>query len=613
MRYFVALICLFAAGADLLHAEYKPDAEPKKSSQVMLQKGQSALMALPMVMRDALISERLGLVFLENGYSAYTGDIRTYDDGICPSYALPIAAQFIASNGKKYDYYRDAVEGRAVRDWAKMRTFYTANWHHAKRSLGLAGDEPLLALLNKEVTSVVQQAAKYHLSMLPPDIVEAWLAQLSGFIFMTDGSSPYADLKEWPRQGTVNLHQQIEWRDYKPGAKFINSEGIQYDLDEMWKAHNWSMREKSALEIAEWCVSLVGAKDIQAMFPKEVKVLNNNSKVRLQLINNVKCANVAKTLKHLPRMTREAAAAAVLGLAFMPDGAPAYESNNLVKPDAHFMGSDGVEHNFREAGQQIDSQVWDDLLADMRAVSAEKAVAAFAGDIAIMRSLYDRRIKDGAGVNAESLTEFLRQLPQSVRQALIAKYYEFVYKADGRPAFDEKKWVHFGALYMGADGVEYDFHTERHRVDNSLWSKALADINTLGMEQAFPPFSQEIEIMRRLYRERSEKIANERCAEVERLLKQIPQLTREAAIAEFYDLVYMPNGDYPFEKNGWVKGTSRFIGSDGVEHDFWDSLHQIHGTQWNELVQGIASVGADKAFAAFAKDVKTMRKRYKNR
>ena len=271
-RACTAALLVWVCGA--LHAAYEPNVNPSDYPKDEVRKGLQAMKSLPKIAREAIIAEKLALLFLTSGEGAY-GDEHLAGEHGTKWFDVKSQAKFMSSSGKLTDYHQVLNE---VRKKKLQGTEGWDVWVHAKQGICAVGEEVIFSSYVADVTKMVQQTAKRHLNSVPQILRDAWLAEWGGLLFMPDGSSAYDSPKPTKKYGTFSAKKEFAMVCRKPGAQFIDSKGEQKDADAVWKEHVKNVRNEKILFSACWCAGLIGAEDILSLFPKEVKAMKAAAK-----------------------------------------------------------------------------------------------------------------------------------------------------------------------------------------------------------------------------------------------------------------------------------------------------------------------------------------------
>lgn len=268
------IVCMSLCGK--VHAEYAPPLKIEDYPREAVREGQTALHSLTPLLRDAYIAERLGLVF-ESARPAYEWNEKGSDVKYRP---VKGGGKFVSGSGKLLPFYSTVdKEYGSGKNKEKNMDF----WKKTGEAIGKVGDEVILMGASRQVTRLVQQTAKYHLKSIPQKRRDAFLAYLGDMLYMSDGASGFTgeikyDRSIWPTQ---ELKQKQEWKVTVPGAHFIDSKGNELSFDEVCSDLNNSPIN-FAVWMSTWCSNLVGAKDILAMFPREVKKMKAAYEKKIQ-------------------------------------------------------------------------------------------------------------------------------------------------------------------------------------------------------------------------------------------------------------------------------------------------------------------------------------------
>ena len=337
----ITLIALVLGAICLPPAEaaYKPKITSKMGGQFTkeVQKVVTTLKALPKAVRWTFLAEKLGLLFMPpNGVSGHNSNKGFMQDG----------SHFIGADGIEYDAVSEC----------NARPKNPDTWNNCATSLDRLGREVVLSKLSSEVTALALANAKYHLEKMAEEQLERrdmYLAYLAKLCYLPGGKSPYEKME------TTNGPHKQPIRYYElsgKGCKFVDTEGSEHNFDDISK--KYASLGGARWEILNVCAHHVGAKDILALYPDEVKKLRTNYKKKMQEFTDTSnagaekketgdtkaekqktlddqraaCKDLVNMLRNRPLQQRQSLFAWYLGLR--------YNGNNS------FMASNGNQYNF---------------------------------------------------------------------------------------------------------------------------------------------------------------------------------------------------------------------------------------------------------------------------
>lgn len=276
---YLACACIISALTwqhSVSYAAYEPNVDVNDYPKEDVKKGMQAMRLLTKNAREAVIAEKMALLFLLSGESAY-GEERHSSEHGTKYFEVKPEAKFMSSSGKMLDFNQELNTFRKKK--------FTNNtgwdiWVQAKQGICAVGEDVIFTAFANDVTKITQQTAKRHLKAVPAKLREAWLAQWGGMLFMPDGSDAYDTPEPMKKYATFSAKREFAMNKRKPGAKFIDTEGKEQDADAVWAMHTKSERNLKIMFSASWCAGIIGADDILALFPKEVKALRANHSKR---------------------------------------------------------------------------------------------------------------------------------------------------------------------------------------------------------------------------------------------------------------------------------------------------------------------------------------------
>ena len=387
-------ICLVAAGGmtSPVQAAFSSDAKVEEYPKEEVKKGVQALRTMPSTLRQACFAEKLGLLFMATQASAYKDELSSNSEEGCSFYGVRDNAQFVTSNGKVMNFLKELQDSFNKKNTGKSNR---EMWTRAKRAIGAVGEEVVFAAFAADITKIAQQTAKTQLKSLPSKLRDAWLAHWGNFLFMEDGSNPYSGETRSRRHGTVGFQRELVTKNRRFGAKYIDSQGNKQDAAEVWQAFTKTPRNAWAYDTASWCVCVVGAEDILAMFPKETKAMaqyyaaaraESGAENAAPAQADVPDTPAVRHMRELPMTARQAVLAEMLELLYMPDGGSTRDSwRGWTKHGAKFLGGDGVEYDFWKEHDKVPSVKWQEVVPVIQAEKKDTLYAAFATEVADMK------------------------------------------------------------------------------------------------------------------------------------------------------------------------------------------------------------------------------------
>ena len=248
---------------------------------------------------------------------------------------------------------------------------------------------------------------------------------------------------------------------------------------------------------------------------------------------------------------------------------------------------------------------------------------------------YKPMINASAMAEAKKGISALKMLSPTARQACIAERLGLLYMDASDSAYSGRPWtddvgfhyypVKHGSKYMGGNGKEYDFFTERAAArqkkfggvsGNDIWNRAMLAMEMAGEDTVFSAFVNEVT-----------KVVQQTAR---RHLRLLPKEMRDSMLAQIADLLYVDEGGdaYADEKSSERYGTinmerkcvwreprpdAKFRDSTGKEwkhEELWSRKgisgkvpYSVDLIRWCVML-----VGEDDILSLFPREVKDMRK-----
>ena len=286
-------------------AGYKPvDVSDIKGEQrKQLMEAVRGVNKMPAPAKDCYVCEQLGLCFHMDGREAgsiYHG---------YPGTSGGAKAKFVSKTGR-LSAWRDAVNS-AGGQWGK-------SWDEAHQFKPGA----VLSFFEKNVDSIVHNTAKYLLKEMPDITRYAMLASIGRMLYKADGTTlPASGYSAKVRIGSgfdVNYNGNAS-----DGYSFIDPTGRECSLQEAFAA---DAKKKRWRDTVRRCENLIGARDILALFPEEVKAMRRHYKQRLAQVKEQKDAIANEAIKQadamlqtLPSDAQERLIAEAAGMYYDPE------------------------------------------------------------------------------------------------------------------------------------------------------------------------------------------------------------------------------------------------------------------------------------------------------
>lgn len=227
----------------------------------------------------------------------------------------------------------------------------------------------------------------------------------------------------------------------------------------------------------------------------------------------------------------------------------------------------------------------------------------------------------------------IKRLPRLEREALIAEDHDLLWREDGNCPystrirnFSEKKVsISPGAKFVGSDGKVYAYWSvvkkmQKNSKHKNLWNTAKNNMRYVGRKSIMHELSditEKMEVQLGLYS-----------------VRMLPQVNRDAWLAEMFELLYMPDGSnaisdvvkektvrnkkVPYKR---VQRGAKFVGTDDKEYDFYELAdyrykHRKDKTRalmglWDDASLIISKHGKKVFFKEFKSTIKTLRKNSK--
>lgn len=230
-----------------------------------LKEGVSAIKKLPPKYRDAVLAEAAGLLWMDNGKNPYTNETGTdhvMGESI-PFVWVEKKAKFVGSDGKIYSF--DALI-RDKADKAKIQK----NWRMAKYCLYHVGKEAILDSFESNIQQLQEKYVIHWKKQMPVKFRDAFLAEAYG-LFHVGKNEPGTTGTE----GEDNIRGlKIKYMHAKPDAKFVSTDGKEYDYKEVTKERCDHQPMVQALWVnGKYFMHIMGKEKFMAAFKEELSML----------------------------------------------------------------------------------------------------------------------------------------------------------------------------------------------------------------------------------------------------------------------------------------------------------------------------------------------------
>ena len=234
---------------------------------------------MPAPAKACYICEQLGLCFSMDG--SETGSF----PGGYPGTTNHAKAKFVSKAGR-LTAWGDAV--------TPTRKQWDKSYHEAHQFKPGA----VLSFLKKDVDSVVRNTAKYLLKEMPDITRYAMLASIGRMLYKADGTT----LPESGYNAKVRIGSGFDV-DYNgnpsDGYSFMDPTGRECSLEEAFAA---DAKKKRWRDTVRRCENLVGARDILAFFPEEVKAMRKHYKQKQAQMKEQRDATINEAMEQADAM-----------------------------------------------------------------------------------------------------------------------------------------------------------------------------------------------------------------------------------------------------------------------------------------------------------------------
>lgn len=604
-----------------LRAEYAPPVKPEDFPRDVVVEGQNALKALPIIARDALIAQRLGLLFLETGSYGYP-DETIYTSGKFRFYKQSQLACFVSGTGKLYNYEKDGI-GTAMGK-GRTREKNWVFWDKATQAMAQVGDEVIFAGSTRDVSRVVRQTARYWLNAMPRKAREAMLAYLGGMLYKKGESAYSSQTLTKQKKFTIDFKQKYVEKRVTHGAKFVDSKGEELSYDDVLSQYDNMKIFRLGRIMVIWCACLVGEDDILSV-SADVKKLRANHKKKMQELNGDSGADAAKkadddsearkttktaaaettrSAEDLKKLEAQRAACSELvnklrnSLPHRRQSLFAWFLDLRFNGRNNFLASDGKEYDFwdeiyRLGGDWRNMQEW-----TARAGGIFPVAASFTQEVAEMRRLYYERDAKLMSAATDAAVSALRELKPEERAAWFAVMTGLLYTADGSAGMewsDESASfkVKDDARFLTAEGREMSFYDTLKAANESLWNKAREAVRMQGvLDSVLQEFDGEYKGIWKASEEKLKPIVDKEVKLVKKTLKAMPAELRSAWLALLGECLYTPDGCgswYHREGDSIIPVyPALFSDAEGTEIDYTSTAREkVKGFeyQWKRLLR----------------------------
>lgn len=236
----------------------------------------SCLRKMPRAQRDAVLAEKRGLLFMENGSSAYSSKKgsevvevtqrgKVVEKVRVPFYYVQQGAKFIGGDGKLYDFYAARRGNTAQKQDV---------WKLAKLHIYRAGNEAAFASFADELQELEVQRGIYFLRQMPPVLRQALFAEVLGLLYLEGGQNAYTGKTKY---STIS-GERVPYPEYRSGAKYRDALGNEQSIAQVRAEEN----ERGKAWRTWWPgvklnMHRAGQKRILAPFKAEIKAMREHT------------------------------------------------------------------------------------------------------------------------------------------------------------------------------------------------------------------------------------------------------------------------------------------------------------------------------------------------
>ena len=261
MRKLLFLI-LFLSATCTSWAKYNPEVNVPEDQMADIKTSVSVIKRLPKLAREALITCKLGLLFVPDGSAAYEDEETFYEKTNSKYFRSRGGARFIASDGKMYGYI-DVWQSKA-NSKPKLRE----TWDKASQVIFNYGEDNIFSAFKDEVTKLVLLTVKNRYMSMPKELRYLYIAEIAGYVYTPDGKNGVERWHEKHKSAVFRgTHRSAVYNMmYKSDVLLVYPDGREVDYRKMMSSKG---KHLGAWDVCMLCENLVGAKDILALFPKD--------------------------------------------------------------------------------------------------------------------------------------------------------------------------------------------------------------------------------------------------------------------------------------------------------------------------------------------------------
>ena len=546
------------------HAAYKPErrVELKGEAKTKLKEVVSLLRDMPNQGRQAIIAQRLGLYFSQDGESKYNGS-RNPSSG----------ALFVDTTG-------------ATLDWNSVKnSMVPVQWREADDKVQYLGTDAVLPSFTKEVTSLIYATAKSIISSMPEVLRDAVLAEEGSLLYSTSGKKAYSSREKISYTNEGLVQRKRDFAVPSSELRFKDSEGYERAYSKVMSEHEkeWKLR----CDIFARCIQYTSRKEILALFPNELNALRKS-----------KASSTTKVAQDTPSAQDST-----------PSGRTAMGDTTAPKPPADIKG------DTKSAPQTVTAMGNTQAPQQPAATPATPQVTATlstsaSGKVATHLPKAPPAVPAPSSSDAPTVAA-LKKMPIRVREAWLAEWMGLCFMPDKTASLNDKKEAIKGARYVGTDGKEHDLWEDR-QAGAALWSEASQNIDPnyrIGIVREFSAVTKQMAQHNLWFQ-----------------YWRLSEFMRDAWLAEMGSCLYLPDGSGSAytatlgasrTESGLrgtfrqFKGESKFRDSKGVEHNmkernpYWEKGED---KSWNIMHACAALLGTKEVAVVMAQELATLRK-----
>ena len=413
-------------------------------------------------------------------------------------------------------------------------------------------------------------------------------------------------------------------------AKELNDYMLYISFKKRYTGRMERLKKLCSIALATFALGGMGLTPAEAVYKPKI-----TSKMNGQFTKDVQ--KMVTILKTWPKQTRWAFIAEKLGLLFMPSNGDFGNepSHGWIQDGSHFIGVDGVEYDTK-AEYEVrpkNPDTWQSCADNLTRLGREVIFSRLSAEVTAL-------VLKNAKYQLDKMAE---EQPER-RDMYLAYLDKLCYLPDGKSPYEKmesktgphKQPIQYyelggkGCMFVDTEGTEHNFDDITRKyvsLGGARWTILNVCAHHVGRKDILDLYPDEVKKLRTNYKKKMKEIftskdsidTDKKCEEqivtnpntaTAVRLRAWPQRAREAWIVERLGLTFMPDGSSPVDHRNWTRSGAHYIGTDGMEYDWWQSsYYQQDRNEWDRPIHLMSQEG-EGVWIDLQEEVNLLKKMY---